>query len=203
MTPSSSLGALALPAAPLSGVPPGVTICEHTGIALCSVLGRRHAQAQLADRVRQQFNVALPLEPRHTATAPVAFVWAGPSQWLALGYGAEGRAFELQLRASLAGVASVIDQSDGRVLVRLGGPRARDVLAKGVHIDLHPSVFRPGDAAVTEVAHVGVHFWQVDGCPTYELAVFRSFAVAFCNWIVEAAAEFGVASIQATSCVAS
>jgi methylglutamate dehydrogenase subunit D len=197
LTPASSLGALAWPAAPVSGAAPGVTVAERTGIALCNVLARRDAEAQLADRVRQHFGVALPSEPRHTATSPVAFAWAGPSQWLALGQETDGRAFELQLRASLAGVASVIDQSDDRAIVRVGGPRARDALAKGLHIDLHPSAFRPGDAAVTAVAYIGVHFWQIDASPTYEFAVFRSFAVAFWDWIVQAAAEFGVAVVQA------
>ena len=77
--------------------------------------------------------------------------------------------------------------------MRISGPRARDALAKGVHIDLHPSAFLPGDAAVTAVAYIGVHFWQVDAAPTYEFAMFRSFAVSFGEWLVDAAAEFGVA----------
>jgi methylglutamate dehydrogenase subunit D len=196
LTPASSLGALVLPAAPVSGPAPGVTIAERTGVALCSMLARNHAEAQLADRVQEHFGIALPRDPRHTATAPVAFSWAGPSQWLALGEGTERRAFELQLRAALAGVASVIEQSDAHTIVRIGGPCARDALAKGVHIDLHPRAFRPGHAAVTAVAYIGVHFWQVDAVPTYEFAMFRSFAVAFCDWIVEAAAEFGVAMAQ-------
>ena len=58
-------------------------------------------------------------------------------------------------------------------------------------IDLHPRAFGPGDAAVTSVAHVGVHLWQIDAAPTYELAVPRSLAAAFWHWLVESAAEFG------------
>jgi methylglutamate dehydrogenase subunit D len=197
LTPASGLSSLALPAAYDAGAAPGVTISERTGVSLCSVLARKDAETQLADRVRQVFGVRLAREPHYTGTAPVAFAWAGPSQWLALGEGTDGRAFELQLRSSLAGVASVIDQSDGRTIVRIGGPRARDALAKGVLIDLHPSAFRPGDAAVTAVAYVGVQFWQVDAAPTYELAMFRSLAVAFWEWIVDAAAEFGIATGQA------
>ena len=60
-------------------------------------------------------------------------------------------------------------------------------------IDLHPRVFKPGDTAVTTVAHMGVHFWQLDDAPTYEFAVFRSFGEAFWQWLVDASAEFGVA----------
>ena len=85
------------------------------------------------------------------------------------------------------------DLSDGRTVIRVGGPRARDALAKGVPIDLHPRVFRPGDAAVTTVAHIDAHVWQVDAAPTYEIAVSRSYAAAFLEWLIDSAAEFGVA----------
>jgi len=193
LTPVSSLGSLALPAVRDAAAPPGVTIAERTGVSLCSVLARKGAEGELADRVRHVFGVELPRAPHCTATAPVGFAWAGPAQWLALGEEADGRTFELQLRSSLARVAAVMDQSGSRTIVRISGPRARDALAKGVHIDLDPRAFRPGDAAVTAVAHVGVHFWQVDAAPTYEFAVLCSFAVSFWEWIADAAAEFGVA----------
>lgn len=197
LAPASSLGSLALPTARNAASAPGVTIAERTKLSLCSMLARQGSQAQLADRVQQAFSVELPCKPRYAATRPIAFVWTGPSQWLTLGEGVDGRAFELLLRSSLADVASFMDQSDGRTIIRIAGPRARDALAKGVHVDLHPSAFRPGDAAATAVAYIGVHFWQVDTVPTYEFAMFRSFAISFWEWIANAAAEFGVAVEQA------
>src|SRR5262245_33662586 len=194
LMPASSLGSLALPGPHVAGIAPGVTIAERSGVTLCSVLARKGAELRLAERVRQRFGIELPREPRHTATAPVAFAWAGPSEWLAIAQQTDGRSFELQLRSSLDDVACIMDQSDGRTIVRIGGPRARDALAKGVHVDLHPSAFRPGDTAVTTVAYVGAHFWQIDAAPTYEFAVPRSFAVSFWEWLVAAAAEFGAAA---------
>jgi len=190
LTSVSSLGPIASRSANI-GAASGVIIAERTGVSLCSILVRKGAEAALTERVREVFGVALPLEPRYTGTAPVAFAWAGRSQWLVLREG-PSRLFELQLRSSLADVASVTDQSDGRTIVRISGPRARDTLAKGVHIDLHPSVFRPGDTAISIVSNIGVQFWQIDPAPTYEFAMFRSFAVSFWEWLVDAAAEFGV-----------
>ena len=64
-------------------------------------------------------------------------------------------------------------------------------MAKGVHIDLHGQVFKAGDVAMTAIAHINIHLWQVDEQPTYDLAVFRSFAVAFWEWLTAAATEFG------------
>jgi methylglutamate dehydrogenase subunit D len=172
---------------------PGVTIGECTSVSLCSVLARKGAEALLADRVRLAFGVALPQTPRHANLGVIAFAWAGPSHWLAMADGMDARTFEMQLRSSFAGAASVIDQSDALTIVRIGGPRARDALAKGILIDLHPSAFGPGDAAVTTCDHIGVHFWQCDATPLYEFAVLRSFAIAFWEWIGASAAEFGFA----------
>ena len=76
---------------------------------------------------------------------------------------------------------------------RLSGPCVRTVLAKGVPLDLHPRAFGPGYAAVTAVAGIGVHLWQLAGEPTYELAVPRGFAASFWRWLAAAAVEFGFA----------
>jgi sarcosine oxidase gamma subunit len=42
------------------------------------------------------------------------------------------------------------------------------------------------------VAHINVHLWQSDAAPTYDFAVFRSFTASFCEWLLDAAAEFGI-----------
>jgi methylglutamate dehydrogenase subunit D len=172
----------------------GVRIAERTGVLLCSVLARKGADAMLGERVRREFGVELPRTPRCTGSGPVEFIWAGPNQWLALGEGDDGRAFEQRLRWSLGGMASLVDQSDGRTILRISGARARDALAKGVQIDVHPCAFTPGDTAMTVVAYINVHLWQVDSAPTYDVAMFRSFAVAFWEWLADSAAEYGVAT---------
>ncbi len=172
---------------------PGVIITERTNVAICSVLARKDTQAQLAKIVHKTFDLALPATPRYAAGNAIAFAWAGPSQWLALKDGNDDGAFAQSLRSTLGSVAAVMDQSDGRTILRISGQRARDALAKGILIDLHPSAFGPGHTAITTVAYIGVHFWQIDAVPTYDFAVFRSFAIAFAEWLIDAAAEFGVA----------
>ena len=117
-----------------------------------------------------------------------ALVWAGPHQWLCM---SEKPDLVPRLAAGLAGLAAVSDQSDARTVLRVSGPRSRDVLAKGCPIDLHPRAFAPGDAALTVIAHIGVHIWQFDAAPTYDVAVFRSMAASFWSWFEVAAAEFG------------
>jgi sarcosine oxidase subunit gamma len=175
------------------GHDPGVIARERSNVALFNILARKGADERLAERAHQEFGIELPETPRCVTKGPVTLIWSGAKQWLAMAEGPEGIALGQRLRTTLVGVASIMDQSDGRSLIRISGPRARDTLAKGVHIDLHPSVFRASCTAITVVSYINVQFWQVDETPTYELAMFRSFAAAFWEWLADSAAEYGFA----------
>ena len=96
------------------------------------------------------------------------------------------------LLAPLAAHAAIVDQSHARTLIRVCGPRVRDALAKGVALDLHPSAFTPGDTALTSVAHIGIQLWQTDDAPTYAFSIPRSYAGSFWDWLLSAAAEYGL-----------
>jgi methylglutamate dehydrogenase subunit D len=163
---------------------------ERTSIALATVIARRGRASDLSAKVAEAFGVELPAIPvRHTCGS-VAFAWAGPGRWLAECGGETGDRFETRLRSVLGGLAAVSDQSDGLVVLRLSGARARDVLAKGLPIDTHPGVMQPGSVALSAVDHIGVHLWQLDDAPTYDCAVARSYARDFLHWIETAAAEY-------------
>ena len=194
LTPCSALQGLAIPGryGAVNGGP-GVLLSERAGLALAAVMVRKGAREALTRRVRTVFGLDLPPTSRRAALGSLAFVWVGPGHWLAVTEGGDGNSFEKLLRHDLSNLASITDQSDGRAVVRIAGIRARDALAKGVPVDLNPRVFTAGDAAVTTVGHIGVHLWQLDGAPTYEFAVFRSYAAAFWRWLIDSAAEFGVA----------
>jgi sarcosine oxidase subunit gamma len=76
-------------------------------------------------------------------------------------------------------------------VLRLSGARVRDVLAKGLPIDLHPRAFRTGDATTSIISHIGIQLWQVDDAPTYDIVFFRSLAGSFWKWLTDSAAEYG------------
>jgi heterotetrameric sarcosine oxidase gamma subunit len=171
----------------------GVFVSERTHVTLASVIARRNSTDALARCIRDVFGFEPPLEPRHIGGDDVAFAWTGPAQWLAIGTGVKGDALVGRLRAELSGLASISDQTDGRVVIRLRGPDVRNLLARGLPIDLHASAFAPGHAAVTMLGQVGLSVWQVDAQPTYDLAVPTSYAAYAWRWIVAAAAQFGLA----------
>jgi methylglutamate dehydrogenase subunit D len=170
---------------------PGVVLAELTGLGIASVIARKGMVDGVAKAVLAAFGVALPLTPRRVMADGIAFIWAGPERWLAVTDRESSEALAKSLTRILPGLASIAAQGDGRAVIRFGGPRARDVLAKGFTIDLHPRAFRPGDTAVTGAAHIEVHIWQIDDAPTYEIALFRGFAQSFWHWLTQSAAEFG------------
>lgn len=116
--------------------------------------------------------------------------WAGPDQYFVVAETRGEGALFADVSSALAGLASVSDQSHGRVVIRIEGPKARAVLAKGTPVDLHPDEFPAGRSALTQMAHVGVHLTRV-GEDAFDLSVFRGFSESFWEWITEQAEEFG------------
>ncbi len=116
--------------------------------------------------------------------------WAGPDQYLVIAEARGEGALYSELKAALDGIASVSDQSHGRVIIRTEGSKARNVLAKGTPVDLHTDEFAIGKSALTQMAHAGVHLTRVAD-DAFELSVFRGFAESFWEWITTQAEEFG------------
>lgn len=173
------------------GVEPGVFAAPRDRLGLASVIARSGQLESLAAKIETLFGIALPPGPRRIARGAVAFIGVAPHQWLAIEEGGAAD-FAVDLAEDLRGLASVSDQSDGRAIIRIWGPRARAVLAKGLPIDLHSACFGPGDAAASSIALIGAQLWQIDDRPCYEIAVFRSMAASFAEWLSVSAAEYGI-----------
>jgi sarcosine oxidase subunit gamma len=177
---------------------PGVTIAERVDLGLATVMARKGQGLALREAVQSGYGLALPGASRHVAGPTSGFIGTGPGQWLALSERLPNGDLAADLTQRLRGLASVSDQSDGRAVIRIAGPRARDVLAKGLPIDLHESVFKTGSAATGVISLMGVTLWQVDNAPTYDIAVFRSLAGSFWKWLADSAAEYGY-TVEAAS----
>lgn len=163
----------------------GLQIELIESVSLATIIVRAGQEAELARLVGPHFGCDLPGAGRVSFGRTGDLVWSAPGQWLIVAKSTEALA---DLPARLAAVAAVTDQGDSRALVRVSGPRSREALAKGVAIDLHPSAFSTGSAAVTKVAHLSVQIWQLDEAPAYMIAVPRSFAGSFWSWLSAACA---------------
>jgi heterotetrameric sarcosine oxidase gamma subunit len=121
--------------------------------------------------------------PRRSGAGGVTALGIGPGRWLFLHQ-------SMDQLAQLSGMASLSDHSDGYAVFELWGPRAREILAKGVPVDLHPTVFTD-TVAVTIIAHIGAVVWQ-SAPDHFSIAIFRSYAGSFWHWLAASAAEFGL-----------
>jgi sarcosine oxidase subunit gamma len=168
-------------------------IRDVTGLLLASVIACRGKAELASEAAERAFGTPLPMRPRIATGRGIAFAWSGPGQWLAIvdSAAAAGVGIEALLEPHFVGLAAVCEQSDGRLVVEISGAHARDVLAKGIPVDLHPRVFAPGDVALSTASLIAVQLWQLDDAPTYRLAVARSTARSFRHWLGESAAEYG------------
>jgi sarcosine oxidase subunit gamma len=144
--------------------------------------------------------VALPEAGRSVIGPAGTVLWLGPDEFLIVTEPER----EIGVAASLLGAlrgrrAAVVDISDSRTIIALGGVHARDVLAKGCGIDLHPRSFAPGQCARSSLAKAGVALYQLDDTPTYYILVERSHAEYLWLWLADAAAEFRGSSFTATA----
>lgn len=152
---------------------PGVSFTVRHPLSIVTVIARKGKAKAVAE-----------------ALSKYGALWAGPDQYFVQAEGRGEGALYAELSSALAGVASVSDQSHGRVVIRIAGAQARSVLAKGTPVDLDPGEFPVGKSALTQMAHVGVHLTRVAE-DTYDLSVFRGFSESFWEWITEQAEEFG------------
>lgn len=169
---------------------PGVTLSVRHPLSIVTVIARKDKTEALGKAVEASYKFPLPGIGESSGNNGLSFHWCGADQYFAVADGkADGELYR-ELKVRLDGLASCSDQSHGRIVIRVAGPKAQTLLAKGTPIDLHPSVFGPGKSAMTQMAHVGVHLIRT-GEDTFELSVFRGFSENFWEWLTEQAEEYG------------
>lgn len=147
------------------------------------------------------FGFALPAEPNTAASkgkagakTRVVALWLGPDEWWVLG--GDPAKLAGKLAKALDGQpAAVTEVSESRTCIRVAGPHARDLLAKGCPLDLHTRVFKAGACAQGQLAKASVLIHQVDDEPAYDVYVLRSFAEYLWLWLEDAAREYGLAVV--------
>lgn len=150
---------------------------------------------RLAAAIANVLGVALPLQVGMVSGSEPRVLALGPDEWLIVAPDGARASLVERLDAGLAGLHhALIDVSASRAVIEVQGPRARDLLAKGMTLDLHPRVFAPPRCASTLMARVGVILEQTDGAPTYRLYVRASFAAFLASWLVDAAEELAGAT---------
>jgi sarcosine oxidase subunit gamma len=135
--------------------------------------------------------LGLPLEPNTTATHAASpdrtILWLGPDEWLVAGPDGDAAAIARELEACPEGWVTTVDLSANRTAIDVAGPGARDLLAAGCSLDLHPRAFGPGRCAQTMVARAQVVL-EARGDDAFRLFVRGSFAAYLASWLIDAVA---------------
>lgn len=166
-------------------------------------LGKIDLRGDPADRafmtaIGRVLDMVLPTEPNtSTSKGQVTALWLGPDEWLLTVPASDVAFFIKTLEAGLGDVHHALaDVTDGRVAFQIAGPNARDVLAKGCPLDLHPRAFGVGGAARSALGQASVLIHLIEDGPdrgsVFDIHVARSFAQYLWAWLEDAGLEYGV-----------
>jgi heterotetrameric sarcosine oxidase gamma subunit len=169
---------------------PGVRLWVRHPLSITTIIARKDQGSALSAALQTHYGIAAPPPGRTARGHGLSVQWCGDEQYYAISESRSEGALYRELKACLDGLASVSDQSHGRVILGVSGPKARTLLSKGSPVDFHPREFPLGAAAATQMAHIGVHVSRT-GEDAFELSLFRGFSEHFWEWLCEQAQEFG------------
>lgn len=167
----------------------GVQLSERRPPAMAQLHGAPHA-SQLRQRLNA-FSLSTDPGPLRCARGEaVRLLWSGRDQYLVVSQDHQNEELVLSLSTALAGSdGTAVDVSHARTVLRVEGAACRDLLAKGCPLDV--DAMMPGHCAATVISHFSV-LLHCDDEQAFELYVTRSFAESLLEWLLRAAAEFGV-----------
>ncbi len=195
-----------LAARKLQAIAAGATLLNSSSVAFYerAFLGHINVRgdpdsSRFASAAKGVLGCALPLEAdSYTEGEDIRACWLGPDEWLILCDGKHAHAIAEELRDALRGeLGAVTEVSSGQTVLGVSGAHARDVIAKGCPLNLHPRVFGVGRCAQSYLARAGITVLQITDAPVFELIVRRSFADYVWMWLEDAAREYGYAVIEA------
>ena len=181
-----------------AGAGAAVLLGERRFVAMLDLRGDP-ANVDFLGVAEAALGAALPLQPNTTASAgEIKLLWLGPDEWLVLSPPGGETALEKKLAEAVGPHGGYVTEiGESRTTIIVSGLRARDVLAKGCPLDLHPDAFGPEACAQSLIGPVGVAIHRASTGPAdpprFELIVLRSFADYLWRFLEDAGLEYGVA----------
>lgn len=166
----------------------GIEVCEDAPSVLV-VRTRRLEKSQL-DGLEDMLGVSLPPTPSACArTGDIEVCWMAPGEWALIGMAPN----DARRRLGPARVDMLLhtaDFTDAWSRWCVAGPRARDVLAKGCSLDLHPRAFQDAKCASTQLDRIPVLLLRQGD--RFALHAERALSRHLWLWFQQATAELRV-----------
>ncbi len=174
--------------APLDGVSisgAGVTISIRNNLAIVQLFAKSGSSTKIENLLKIKNVPGVASKTKTFSALPLA-----PNQWMMISNKGSDGTFGRSIAKRIRIFGHVSEQSDGRICIRISGPKARELMSRGCRLDLHPSVAKTGFCAQTTMAQVGVLLHQISDEPAYDLYVFPGFAHSFWQWLEHTAKQF-------------
>lgn len=177
------------PAGDIGAAGPGVTLREIREAGLWQISAWPETMDAVGARLAELVGAGAAPGPLQSAAGPKGtllrvqpFVW-----WLIRADAATAaKAVEIDPEEGTA-----LDMSHSRTVVRIEGPRAADLLNRGLSTDLRPASFGQGACCGGAIHLVSVNLHHRGG--GYDLYIPRGFAVTLWEFLTETAAQWGYA----------
>ena len=162
--------------------------------AIKSILGESPPQTPLT-------SIPLFLEEngKKPAKANGTLIWIAFDEWMIWYPRTLSGKIEADLKESLAGQhAAVVEVGDYYTILELSGPRARDLLRKGLPLDLHESAFPVGMAAASHFQQAAILLVRAadkkankqNSVPCFSVQIRWSFARYLWDYFTDGAKEW-------------
>jgi sarcosine oxidase subunit gamma len=154
------------------------------------VVRTRRLEKMQLDSLEDALGVSLPQTPNTCAlTGDIEVCWMAPGEWALIGMAPNDARRRLE-RARIDVLLHIADFTDAWSRWRVDGPRARDVLAKGCSLDLHPRAFQDAQCAGTQLDRI--HVLLIRQGDQFALHAERALSRHVWLWFEQATAELCV-----------
>lgn len=162
------------------------------GPLACAILRLWRPAPATLEALSREFVVQWPTIPNTRVGDEGSILWLAPAEWAVVGWPAATVA-ERVARACSGTLHHLADVSEGRIAFEISGARARDLLAKGCSLDLHPAVFNAHACAQTLLADLPVLIEArppTPAGPRYRVYCDISYRQWLQLWLQDAALEY-------------
>ncbi|MAZ04054.1 MAG: hypothetical protein CMN56_13060 [Sneathiella sp.] len=167
---------------------PGVTIEEIREFSYLELTLWESEAASLRSKLAELLAIQSLPAPEQSSLLPGGRLFSLKAGHL--GYLGEAGPADILAAAIAPEEGSVVPLGHGYCCLRLGGPKAANLLRRGIRLDLRDRAFPVHHVARADIGGIGLLLLRRDG-GHFDLLVPRSQAVELWRWLTRRAAQFG------------
>ena len=161
----------------------GVNVSEVTDKSLVMVAIPRGTLVDVESAIKKSCGLSIPKMEQSTESSDSSItLWRLQNSQVLAYFSYDGDDSESYIKGKFNAPAYFTDQSDTWAMIRVDGPKCRDVLERICPIDISTDEFSVGDVSRTIMEHIGTIIYR-DGEDSYVLLTMRSFGVSMLHAI--------------------